>query len=177
MSRKSFCYKTLETYDKPRNQLKSFCKDGGNSGYYNISSTRGICNDDGDCRVRENFQPIPASEWQQPASVRGTWDQVKGLYELNPQSNSCVSDWKNREGYGNAAATAAAPPARWPPPTVPPPPCTPGQTWSDTGLAPCVYCNTCPLYGIQTKCTVKTDSVCNPPPASRERDNLPPRHL
>ena len=47
MSRKSFCYKTLETYDKPRDQLKSFCRDGGNSGYYNISSTRGICNDDG----------------------------------------------------------------------------------------------------------------------------------
>ena len=246
MSRKSFCYKTLETYDKPRDQLKSFCRDGGNSGYYNISSTRGICNDDGDCRVKENFQsgnqpasknlcqpiayddskgskcksgvcknccgkwtdddpalartfcdlclnaplppvstrtaapcqwtdytcgsesadvpalegercdhvkpkmppsvcrisndkvslrcmtpsvcrggaaydpsgcgwsggtppptqenfqPIPSTAWQQPASVRGTWDQVEGLYELNPQSNSCVSDWKNREGYGNA---------------------------------------------------------------------------
>ena len=244
MSRKSFCYKTLETYDKPRDQLKSFCRDGGNSGYYNISSTRGICNDDGDCRVKENFQsgnqpasknlcqpiayddskgskcksgvcknccgkwtdddpalartfcdlclnaplppvstrtaapcqwtdytcgsesadvpalegercdhvkpkmppsvcrisndkvslrcmtpsvcrggaaydpsgcgwsggtppptqenfqPIPATAWQQPASVRGTWDQVEGLYELNPQSNSCVG-WRggNQEGY------------------------------------------------------------------------------
>jgi len=90
MSRKSFCYKTLETYDVPRNQLKSFCKSGAKSGYYNISNTRGICND-GQCRVKENFQPIPASEWQQPAAVRGTWDQVKGLYELNPQTNSCVS--------------------------------------------------------------------------------------
>ena len=113
MSRKSFCYKTLETYDKPRDQLKSFCRDGGNSGYYNISSTRGICNDDGDCRVKENFQPIPATAWQQPASVRGTWDQVEGLYELNPQTNSCVSDWKNREGYGNAA-TGSTPPTRPP---------------------------------------------------------------
>ena len=66
MSRKSFCYKTLETYDKPRDQLKSFCKSGGNSGYYNISSTRGICND-GECKVKENFQPLPATAWQQPA--------------------------------------------------------------------------------------------------------------
>ena len=55
MSRKSFCYKTFENYDKPRDQLKSFCKSGAKSGYYNISSTRGICND-GQCRVKENFQ-------------------------------------------------------------------------------------------------------------------------
>ena len=90
MSRKSFCYKTLENYDVPRDQLKSFCKSGEKSGYYNISSTRGICNS-GQCRVRENFQPIPATTWQQPAAVRGNWEQVQGLYELNPQTNSCVA--------------------------------------------------------------------------------------
>ena len=77
---KSFCYKTLETYDLPRDQLKSFCKYGSKSGYYNISNTRGICNG-GQCRTRENFQPIPSTAWQQPAAVRGTWNQVKGLYE------------------------------------------------------------------------------------------------
>ena len=100
---KGFCYKTLETYDLPRDQLKSFCKYGSKSGYYNISNTRGICNN-GHCRAqsaRENFQPIPSTEWQQPAAVRGTWNQVKGLYELNPQSNSCVS-WRG----GNRAPSS-----------------------------------------------------------------------
>ena len=93
---KGFCYKTLENYDVPRDQLKSLCKYDSKAGYYNISSNRGICNS-GQCRTRENFQPTP---WQQPAAVRGTWNQVKGLYELNPQSNSCVS-WHggNRENY------------------------------------------------------------------------------
>ena len=96
---KSFCYKTFENYNVPRDQVKSFCKSGAKSGYYNISSTRGICND-GQCRVKENFEPIPSTAWQQPAAVRGTWNQVKGLYELNPQSNSCVG-WRggNQEGY------------------------------------------------------------------------------
>lgn len=93
---KGFCYKTLENYDIPRDQLKSLCKYNSKAGYYNISSNRGICNS-GQCRTRENFQPTP---WQQPAAVRGTWNQVKGLYELNPQRNSCVS-WRggNRENY------------------------------------------------------------------------------
>ena len=96
---KGFCYKTLENYNVPRDQLKSFCKYGSKAGYYNISNSRGICND-GQCRAKENFQPIPSTAWQQPAAVRGTWNQVKGLYELNPQSNSCVSwNGRNQEGY------------------------------------------------------------------------------
>ena len=60
---KGFCYKTFETYDVPRNQLKSFCKYGSKAGYYNISNTRGVCNG-GQCRTLENYQPTP---WQQPA--------------------------------------------------------------------------------------------------------------
>lgn len=98
MSQKSFCYKTLENYDIPKNQLESFCapRSSSKSGYYTISNTRAIC-DNGQCRTRENYHSTP---WQQPAAVRGTWDQVKGLYELNPQSNSCVG-WRgiNQEGY------------------------------------------------------------------------------
>ena len=90
MSKKGFCYKTLENYNVPRDQLKSFCKYNSKSGYYNISNTRGICNN-GQCRTRENFQALSSTAWQQPAAVRGNWNQVKGLYELNPQSNSCVS--------------------------------------------------------------------------------------
>ena len=114
---KGFCYKTLETYDLPRDQLKSFCKHGSKPGYYNISNTRGICND-GQCRARENFQAKKSENQsgpckdrenhcgQYPAAVHANshlsreqqWDQVKGLYELNPQSNSCVSWRGNQEG-------------------------------------------------------------------------------
>ena len=66
---KSFCYKTLETYDLPKNQLKSFCTSGSNSGYYNISNTHSIYNDR-QLRTRENYRPIwKAKAWQQPAGV------------------------------------------------------------------------------------------------------------
>jgi hypothetical protein len=92
MSQKSFCYKTLENYNVPRNQLKSICKQPTKSGYYNTSNTRGICNGNS-CKENflnsRKFPPLQGPGWG-PAMVRGTWDQVKGLYELDPQSNSCV---------------------------------------------------------------------------------------
>ena len=97
MSQKSFCYKTLGNYNVPRNYLKSVCKQPNKSGYYNISNTRGICNGNS-CKVKENFLNSQQGPGWGPAMVRGTWDQVKGLYELDPQSNSCVRG-RRRENY------------------------------------------------------------------------------
>ena len=94
----SSCYKTLEQYNSPcpisfpelgRNCVNSNCPSlKNNSGYYNISNTRGICESAG-CSVQTPF--IEKFTQMRPAAVRGTWDQVKGLYELNPQGHSCVN--------------------------------------------------------------------------------------
>ena len=120
---KGFCYKTFENYNLPRDQLKSFCKHNSKSGYYNISNTRGICNNSKQLQ-RENYQlkksenqSLPCNDHknncgQHPTAVRTNrhlpweqqWNQVKGLYELNPQSNSCVS-WRGNQENFKAPAT------------------------------------------------------------------------
>jgi hypothetical protein len=100
----SSCYKTLEQYNSPcpvsfpelgRNCTHSNCPSLNSTGYYNISNTRGICNSDG-CSVQTPF--VEKFAQMRPAAVRGTWDQVKGLYELNPQGHSCVN-LPYRENY------------------------------------------------------------------------------
>ena len=74
MSQKSFCYKTLENYNVPRNQLKSICKQPNKSGYYNTSNTRGICNGNS---CKENFlnsRKFPSSTRSRLGTSNGTWN-------------------------------------------------------------------------------------------------------
>ena len=94
MSNTRYCYKTLENYTRWQRcpPLKQ------DSGYYNISNVRGMCSQDG-CSLppptKENF--CQGCSQMKPAAVRGTWDQVQGLNELNPQAGACVQF--HRENY------------------------------------------------------------------------------
>ena len=108
------CYKTLQQYNSPcpvsfpelgRNCVNSNCPSLNDFGYYNISNTRGICDSQG-CSVQTPFVEKFAA--MRPAQVRGTWDQVKGLYELNPQGNSCVNAPAIRENYKQTVVVLSA---------------------------------------------------------------------
>ena len=98
----SSCYKTLLQYNSscpvsvPSSKcVHSNCPSLNSTGYYNISNTRAICTSDG-CVQQTPF--VEKFARMRPAAVRGTWNQVKGLYELNPQGHSCVN-LPYRENY------------------------------------------------------------------------------